>query len=403
MQDALKRTVFIGALLVATAWVAFAGGLHKAAAGSGYAFDDSAAFSWVDACATGTTLATISDADDDYEATGPFGFTFNFGGTDYTEAEATSNGVISLDAEGNDEYSNEALPTTEFAFAALFPWWDDLDTGVAGQVCADTVGTAPDRAFVVQWDDVADHDIDDAAFTISFEAVMCEGSNNVVFQYLDTEFGDTANYPEKDNAGDATVGIQESETAGLQYSSDQAVINDNMAIVFYPTGGSAANCLAAEEPPTPTATSPAPGETPVVSAGGVDVTVSDDSPAPGDTVEVTATATDADGNPIEGAECTFRVYTQPGDDASVGEGPVTTDASGQATTTLDVGSTVGTVEVLATCGAFAEVLAVDVGVSLPPTGAGGGSSDTATWLLLAVAGLGLTAVAVGVRLRGIRA
>jgi len=49
--------------------------------------------------------------------------------------------------------------------------------------------------------------------------------------------------------------------------------------------------------------------------------------------------------------------------------------------------------VLATCGAFAEVLAVDVGVSLPSTGAGGASSDTSNWLLLAA---GLAALGLGV-------
>ncbi|MEX1254632.1 MAG: Ig-like domain-containing protein [Dehalococcoidia bacterium] len=154
----------------------------------------------------------------------------------------------------------------------------------------------------------------------------------------------------------------------------------------------------------PTPTSPAPpggggspggGESP----GGVDVTISDDSVAPGDTVDVTATATDADGNPVVGAECTFRIYNQPGDDASVEEGPVTTDENGQATAALDVGSTIGTVEVLATCGAFAEVLAVDVGVGLPSTGGGGASSDASNWLLLAagLAALGLGALSLRMR------
>jgi hypothetical protein len=132
----------------------------------------------------------------------------------------------------------------------------------------------------------------------------------------------------------------------------------------------------------------------------VDVAVSDDSPAPGDTVDVTATATDADGNPIEGAECTFRVYTQPGDDASVEAGPVTTDANGQATATLNVGSTVGTVEVLATCGAFAEVLAVEVGVGLPSTGAGGGAGGLPVWALSLAAGLAVVGLgALSLRMR----
>jgi hypothetical protein len=148
--------------------------------------------------------------------------------------------------------------------------------------------------------------------------------------------------------------------------------------------------------PTPT-TPPSGGGG--ASPGGIDVSASDDSPAPGDQVTVTATAMDADGNPVEGAECTFRIHTQPGDDASVDEGPVTTDANGQATTTLNVGSTVGTVEVLATCGIFNEVLAVDVGVGLPVTGGATSSSDTSNWLLVVagLAALGLGALALRMR------
>jgi hypothetical protein len=153
-------------------------------------------------------------------------------------------------------------------------------------------------------------------------------------------------------------------------------------------------------PPSPTPTTPA-SETPQPpsATGGVSVSVSDDSPAPGDSVTVTATVTDADGNPNAGVECTFDVYSQPGSDASVDAGPVTTDANGQATTTLNVGSTVGTVEVLATCGPFTQVLAVEVGVGLPTTGGAAGSSDSAPWLALAagLAALGLGALALRMR------
>jgi hypothetical protein len=395
----IVKTLGLCSIAMAVGLLALAGQeARTATAGNGYFFSGKAPFSWVDACAEGNVLADISDEDDEYQSEVAIGFPFTFFGTDYDNVEPTSNGVISFDEEGNSEYDNEAIPTTEWEFAALFPWWDDLDTEVAGQVCAATVGDAPNRAFVVEWDAVGDHNIGVAEETISFEAVMCEATDNVVFQYLDAVFGDEK-YPDKDNAGEASVGIQESSANGLQYSFDEALIQDGQAIVFYPSSGSDSNCVAAEEPPTvePTPTT-GPGETPQPpsATGGVSVSVSDDAPAPGDTVTVTATATDAGGNPVAGAECTFRIYSQPGDDASVDEGPVTTDANGQATTTLNVGSTVGTVEVLATCGVFNEVLAVEVGVGLPSTGGAIGSSDASTWLLLAagLAAFGLGALAL---------
>jgi hypothetical protein len=388
----------LGVLAVLAALLVLRGTTAPGAlAGNGYAFDDSAPFSWVDACAEGNVLVDISDGDDESQSDVPVGFTFSFGGADYTMVEPTSNGVISLNQEGNTEYDNLEIPTTEWEGAALFPWWDDLDTEEAGQVCAATVGQAPNRAFVVEWDAVADHNIGDADETISFEAVMCESSDNVVFQYLDAVFGDQE-FPEKDNAGDASVGIQQTSSNGLQYSFNEAVITDGMAIAFYPTGGSAANCLVAEPTPTATAPAPPPTETPGPD-GSVSVTVADETVGVGEDVLVTATVVDGAGNPVEGEECTFEIFSQPGDDAAVEAGPVTTDTNGEAATTLSAGTTPGTVQVEATCGAFTEVIDVTVSpAALPGTGTGG-RSETTNWLVLAgaLAALGLGALTLRAR------
>jgi hypothetical protein len=131
----------------------------------------------------------------------------------------------------------------------------------------------------------------------------------------------------------------------------------------------------------------------------VDVAASDSSPAPGDTVSITATARDADGNPVAGAECTFEIASQPGGDARVDEGPLTTDENGLATAALHVGGTVGTVEVRATCNGLTQVLAVEVGVGLPETGGGRAPGDRAYWLLLAA---GLVALGIGAFTLGLR-
>jgi hypothetical protein len=147
------------------------------------------------------------------------------------------------------------------------------------------------------------------------------------------------------------------------------------------------------EEPTPTETPPA--------GGGVDVTVEDAEVGVGEDVDVTATVTDDAGNPVEGEECTFEIIDQPGDDATVEAGPVTTDAIGEATTTLHAGTTPGTIQVQATCGAFTEVLDVVVSpAALPDTGGATGSSDTGTWLIALAAGLaafGLGALALRAR------
>ena len=240
-----------------------------------YAFDDTAPFAWTDISGTGASLAGLNGCDDCAQANVPIGFTFNFAGTDYTMLEPTTNGVISLDQEGNTEYENSTfgpLPTGEWTGAALFPFWDDLDPGITGTMYSETIGTAPNRAFIVQYDGVTHIDSEDPAYVITFQALLCEGSNNIVFQYLDAVFGDPLS-PENDNGGDATVGVQASSASAAQYSHLSAAIMNNMAIVVYPTSGSSSNCLAGAAPtpttpiaPTDTPGPAAPTDTPVAPA-----------------------------------------------------------------------------------------------------------------------------------------
>jgi hypothetical protein len=151
------------------------------------------------------------------------------------------------------------------------------------------------------------------------------------------------------------------------------------------------------EEPTPTATTPP--TTPPANEGGVTVEISDDNVVVGDDVDVTAAVVDENGDPVVGEDCTFSIVSQPGDDASVDEGPVTTDDAGQAISTLSVGSTAGTVQVQAECGAFTQVLDVVVAPeSLPVTGGGTGSASQ-TWLVALLAAAGAVALAGGLALR----
>ena len=98
---------------------------------------------------------------------------------------------------------------------------------------------------------------------------------------------------------------------------------------------------------------------------------------------INATVVDEAGHAVAGLSCTFSVARQPGNDASVGHGPFTTDATGRVSTTLNVGSAVGTVIVEATCGELSAAVSVVAScpqtpaappTSLPGTGAGAGFS-----------------------------
>jgi hypothetical protein len=122
---------------------------------------------------------------------------------------------------------------------------------------------------------------------------------------------------------------------------------------------------------------------------------------PGQDVDVTVTIRDEDGNTVAGVLCSFNIVSQPGTDASLGIALVTTDAGGQATTTLHGGSTSGTIQVQAHCGAVTLNANVEVATSppesLPGTGTGALSAGAAgarglelllLGLLLGLIGLG---------------
>jgi hypothetical protein len=126
--------------------------------------------------------------------------------------------------------------------------------------------------------------------------------------------------------------------------------------------------------------------------GNVTLTSSVTAPQVGDTVTVTALVRDVAGAAVSGLACTFNIASQPGSDASVSPEPVYTDATGMATTSLQVGSTAGPIILDANCGELSARVSVVAGtataVQLPTTGEGpdgGGSFPlVGLWAILAV-------------------
>jgi hypothetical protein len=105
------------------------------------------AFPWVDISATGTTVAL---ADDSMSALINIGFTFNFGGANFTQVRIGSNGNLQFPATNNTAFANTDFP---IAFnQVMAPFWDDFNpNSVATRVRYQTLGSAPNRSFVVSW------------------------------------------------------------------------------------------------------------------------------------------------------------------------------------------------------------------------------------------------------------
>jgi hypothetical protein len=139
--------------------------------------------------------------------------------------------------------------------------------------------------------------------------------------------------------------------------------------------------------------------------GSVSMTLSNIAPATGATVSISATVLNQAGVAQSGLECTFQVLSQPGTGATVDATPKLTDASGIATTSLNVGTTPGAILVGATCGQLTSQVEVEVTAAaapasdnLPSTGTGPVDTTPSGLLLTLLAG-GLLLVVSGSAMR----
>lgn len=193
---------------------------------------DGPTYDWIDITSTGTMI--LPSTDDYYVSNLPVGFFFNYYGTDYSQVSITNNGIV-LATGGTGQYINQPIgSSTPHNF--ISPFWDDLVTwGSAGAVYYKTIGTAPNRMFVVEWYD--NQHYSSSTSGITFEAILYEGTNNMKFQYKDVEFGTvsgstSSDRPPYDKGGSATVGIEGPDGRGLQYSYNEQTLSSGMAILF---------------------------------------------------------------------------------------------------------------------------------------------------------------------------
>jgi hypothetical protein len=187
----------------------------------GYTCTGGAGFAYIDA-----TQDTGLYADDGV-VTIQLPFPFIFYGTTYTELNASSNGNLQF-GSANPRYGNTCLanqPVQEMG-EMIAPYWDDLNLLEFGFLETETMGEAPERIFVIEWDDVPVFG-DNPDDRVTFAVQLFEGSNNILFLYEDvtTFLGH--------NGAGATVGLQSAANGlALQFSCDQAAIADAGRILF---------------------------------------------------------------------------------------------------------------------------------------------------------------------------
>jgi hypothetical protein len=138
---------------------------------------------WVDACAA-ADHATILASVDNASMLVPLPFAFRYWATDRPAGaliDVSSNGWIGMDGLASSAPSG-TIPSATLPNAVIAAHWGDLLT-TAGGVCVATVGTAPNRLWVAEWN-ATYHPA--GAELLSFEIVLHESSGviDVIFGTL---------------------------------------------------------------------------------------------------------------------------------------------------------------------------------------------------------------------------
>ena len=206
--------------------------------GGGYTATDATVYSFVD-ISGGSGGSSVLSGTDDGTALLTLPFTFQLYGQPHTLVCVSSNGAIYFvpgpaQCGGIIDFNNTDLTTVASPgdFPAVFPWWSDLSFQVsgAGSVFYQTTGAPGSRRFIVQWE---------RAFPaaspnpVTFQAILFEGSNRIVFRYKTADLGD-GNAATKGSA--ATIGIR--DAAGqttlkqIEWSYNAGVVTNEMALLF---------------------------------------------------------------------------------------------------------------------------------------------------------------------------
>jgi hypothetical protein len=195
----------------------------------------SASDPFLNACSTaGRTLPAGTDPNENAVSgniTLPFPFTL------YDRTFGSGVSSIRVSADGrvgfsltNASGSNGALGAST-ATSTLYPYWDRLNPGENG-LCAVTMGSAPNRKYVVTWNDARLSGFELVTERLTFSVVLEESTDAIEFQYNrwseDSFFGNGCSPGTTTRGGGATVGIQ---------GATSAIVATSFNAAFLPTNG----------------------------------------------------------------------------------------------------------------------------------------------------------------------
>jgi hypothetical protein len=187
-----------------------------------FTFDNACGPGFTDISGTGTELIITDESTEG--VTLPF--TFNYQGTAVTNVTINDNGSLVFGTlTGYTGFTNQAIGAA--TPNGLYPFWDDLDVG---SVFYETVGTAPNQMFIVQWQDRPAF-FGVAGQEVTFQVIMEEATGEIYFIYDDAIFG--GSQAAQDNGGSATIGVA-GPLSDVQVSfNSPTYLQNNSCVHFY--------------------------------------------------------------------------------------------------------------------------------------------------------------------------
>ena len=181
-------------------------------------------YNFVDITSTGTPL-DIADQDGGSAVTMPFSFTLNGSSSNVLCVE--NNGIVMFGVSDGcqNHFYNFPMPTTFFSAPTFVLFWANFFN--AGNVYVETLGTAPNRRYVVEYynKDTYDAQGENPGFTV--ELILNESDGTIDYNYQTVVL---ASDPLNSGGGKDSVGIQLSTSLANIYSENTVSLVDGQNI-----------------------------------------------------------------------------------------------------------------------------------------------------------------------------
>ncbi|MBI3871195.1 MAG: S8 family serine peptidase [Verrucomicrobia bacterium] len=208
-------------------------------------------YSWIDP----TGMPTVVLAQNGVSDAIPLPFSFLFYGQSKTTVYMGANGLLGFDPTSLNASVNTDLPNSAAPNGIICPFWDALTPAAGTKFYAGLAGMAPNRRFVASW--VGVNTTGPKSATLTFQCVLEEGSNRILFQYEDVA---PASKSGSASGKAASVGVENGTgLVAARYSyNGSAALSNTTTLVFVPPSVPVGSLLVSHSPGL-TATGPVGG------------------------------------------------------------------------------------------------------------------------------------------------